>query len=124
MPSQPESGMQIAGTGIYLPSRIVTNHELEKLVETTDEWILTRTGIKERRISSESETSTFMGVAAAKQALAQAKLAPSDLDLILVATVTPDSFSPPPPAESRRNSGPLVAPLLICRPHALVSFTG
>ena len=94
MPSQPESGMQIAGTGIYLPSRIVTNHELEKLVETTDEWILTRTGIKERRISSETETSTFMGVAAAKQALAQAKLAPSDLDLILVATVTPDSFFP------------------------------
>jgi len=94
MPSQPKSGMQIAGTGIYLPSRIVTNHELEKLVETTDEWILTRTGIKERRISSESETSTFMGVAAAKQALAHAKLAPSDLDLILVATVTPDSFFP------------------------------
>ncbi|MEI6598498.1 MAG: beta-ketoacyl-ACP synthase III, partial [bacterium] len=80
--------------GIYLPSRVVTNQELEKLVETTDEWILTRTGIKERRISSETETSTFMGVAAAKQALAQAKLAPSDLDLILVATVTPDSFFP------------------------------
>ncbi|MCX6947467.1 MAG: beta-ketoacyl-ACP synthase 3, partial [Verrucomicrobia bacterium] len=86
--------MQIAGTGIYLPSRIVTNHDLEKLVETTDEWILTRTGIKARRISSKTETSTFMGVAAAKQALAQAKLAPSDLDLILVATVTPDSFFP------------------------------
>ena len=94
MPSQPESGLHIAGTGVYLPSRVVTNHDLEKLVDTTDEWILTRTGIKERRISSEQETSTFMGVAASKQALAQAQLSASDLDLILVATVTPDSFFP------------------------------
>ena len=94
MPSQPDSGLQITGTGVYLPSRIVTNQDLEKLVDTTDEWIVTRTGIKERRISSEKETSTFMGVAASKQALAQAQLSASDLDLILVATVTPDSFFP------------------------------
>ena len=94
MPSQPKSGLQITGTGIYLPSRILTNQDLEKLVDTSDEWIFSRTGIRERRIASETETSTWMGVQAAQQALAQAKIQASDLDLILVATVTPDSFFP------------------------------
>ena len=94
MPSRPDSGLRLAGTGVHLPARILTNQDLEKLVETSDEWIMTRTGIKERRIASEQETSTHMGVAAAKQALANAKLKASDLDLILVATVTPDSFFP------------------------------
>ncbi|MDA0324648.1 MAG: ketoacyl-ACP synthase III [Verrucomicrobia bacterium] len=94
MPSQPKSGLQITGTGIYLPSRVLTNQDLEKLVDTSDEWIFSRTGIRERRIASETETSTWMGVQAAQQALAQAKIQASDLDLILVATVTPDSFFP------------------------------
>ncbi|MDA0857857.1 MAG: ketoacyl-ACP synthase III [Verrucomicrobia bacterium] len=94
MPSQPKSGLQITGTGIYLPSRILTNQDLEKLVDTSDEWIFSRTGIRERRIASETETSTWMGVQAAQQALAQAKIQAADLDLILVATVTPDSFFP------------------------------
>lgn len=61
MPSLPDSGLRVAGTGAYLPARVLSNHDLEKLVETTDEWIFTRTGIKERRIASEKETSTFMG---------------------------------------------------------------
>ena len=94
MPSRPDSGLKVAGTGVYLPARILTNEELEKLVDTSDEWIMTRTGIKERRIASEQETSTFMGVAAARQALAQAKTKAADLDLILTATVTPDSMFP------------------------------
>ena len=94
MPSQPDSGLKVAGTGVYLPARILSNHDLEKLVDTSDEWIMTRTGIKERRIASEQETSTFMGVAAAKQALAHAKTKATDLDLILTATVTPDSMFP------------------------------
>ena len=94
MPSQPKSGLQITGTGIYLPSRVLTNQDLEKLVDTSDEWIFSRTGIRERRIASETETSTWMGVQAAQQALTQAKIQAADLDLILVATVTPDSFFP------------------------------
>jgi 3-oxoacyl-[acyl-carrier-protein] synthase III len=94
MPSQPKSGLQITGTGIYLPSHVLTNQDLEKLVDTSDEWIFSRTGIRERRIASETETSTWMGVQAAQQALAQAKIQAADLDLILVATVTPDSFFP------------------------------
>jgi len=94
MSSQPDSGLVVAGTGVYLPARALTNQDLEKLVETSDEWIMTRTGIKERRIASEKETSTFMGVAAARQALTNAKIKATDLDLILTATVTPDSMFP------------------------------
>ena len=94
MPSRPDSGLKVAGTGVYLPAHVLTNGDLEKLVDTSDEWIMTRTGIKERRIASEQETSTFMGVAAAQQALANAKVKAADLDLILTATVTPDSMFP------------------------------
>ncbi|MCX6936077.1 MAG: beta-ketoacyl synthase N-terminal-like domain-containing protein, partial [Verrucomicrobia bacterium] len=94
MPSRPDSGLHLAGTGVYLPARILSNQDLEKHVDTTDEWIFTRTGIKERRIATAEETSTFMGVEASKQALANAKIKAADLDLILTATVTPDSFFP------------------------------
>jgi len=94
MSSRPDSGLRLAGSGVYLPARILSNQDLEKLVETSDEWILTRTGIKERRLASEKETSTLMGVEAAKKALTNAKIKATDLDLILVATVTPDSFFP------------------------------
>jgi len=94
MPSPPEAGLRLAGTGVFLPARILTNRDLEKLVETSDEWIFTRTGIRERRIASEKETSTWMGVQAAQQALSRAKIPASALDLILVATVTPESFFP------------------------------
>ncbi|MEM6883664.1 MAG: 3-oxoacyl-ACP synthase, partial [Verrucomicrobiota bacterium] len=86
--------MKIVGTGKYLPARIMTNTELEKMVETSDEWIVSRTGIKERRIATEDECSSSMGTAAAREALQEAGLEPSDLDLILVATVTPDAIFP------------------------------
>lgn len=56
MPSRPDAGLRLAGTGVYLPARVLSNHDLEKLVETSDEWILTRTGIKERRLASEKES--------------------------------------------------------------------
>jgi len=84
----------IAGTGSYLPERILTNAELEKIVETTDEWITSRTGIKERRIAAEGQTTSDMATEAAKKALEQAKINATDLDLIIVATITPDTLTP------------------------------
>ena len=84
----------IVGLGKYLPENILTNQDLEKIVDTTDEWITTRTGIKERRVASENEATSDMAVNAAKKALENAKLKPSDIGLIIVATITPDMFFP------------------------------
>ncbi len=86
--------MKIVGTGKYLPEKILTNEDIEKMVDTSDEWIVSRTGIKERRVAAEEECSSSMGAAAAREALKEAGLAPTDLDLILVATVTPDAIFP------------------------------
>ena len=80
----------IIGVGEYLPDRILTNHDLEKLVDTTDEWITTRTGIKERRIASDNEAVSDLAIKAAREALKDAKLDSKDLDLIILATVTGD----------------------------------
>ena len=82
--------VRIAGLGKYLPAQIMTNHDLEKLVDTSDEWIQKRTGIVERRIAGPDETSSTMAVAASRDALAMAGLDPADLELIVVATGTPD----------------------------------
>ncbi len=82
------------GTGSYLPEKILTNHDMEKIVETSDEWIVTRTGIKERHIAAEGQTTSDMAAEAAKQALQDAGLKASDLDLIIVATITPDTPTP------------------------------
>ncbi|MGE3909815.1 MAG: beta-ketoacyl-ACP synthase III [Chloroflexota bacterium] len=82
--------MRIGGVGKFLPSRIMDNHEIEKLVDTSDEWIRKRTGIVERRIAAPEDTSASMGVAASRIALERAGLDPSELDLIVVATGTPD----------------------------------
>jgi 3-oxoacyl-[acyl-carrier-protein] synthase-3 len=84
----------IAGTGSYLPEKILTNADLERTVETSDEWIVSRTGIKERRIAAEGEASSHMGTKAAQKALEQAGIAAEDLDLIIVATMTPDTLTP------------------------------
>ncbi|MEC1434533.1 beta-ketoacyl-ACP synthase III [Bacillus spizizenii] len=84
----------ILGVGRYIPEKVLTNHDLEKMVETSDEWIRTRTGIEERRIAADDVFSSHMAVAAAKQALEQAEVAAEDLDMILVATVTPDQSFP------------------------------
>jgi len=80
----------IIGVGEYLPEKILTNADLEKMVDTSNEWITTRTGIKERRIASKDEATSDLAINAAKEALAHAKIKPEDLDLIIVATITPD----------------------------------
>jgi len=89
-----EKKVGILGVGMYLPERIMTNKDLERIVDTTDEWIVTRTGIKERRIARDDEATSDMAVEAAKRALADANLKPVDIDLIIVATITPDMFFP------------------------------
>lgn len=85
---------RIIGTGSYLPERVLTNSDLEKMVETSDEWITTRTGMKERRLAREDEFSSGMGLKAAKLALEDAKITAQQVDLILVATLTPDYMFP------------------------------
>lgn len=84
----------VLGVGKYLPTNVLTNGDLEKMVETSDEWIFSRTGIKQRRIASENEATSDMAAKAAKGALDDAGLAAEDLDLIIVATITPDMFFP------------------------------
>ena len=81
---------RITGTGSAVPEKVLTNADLEKLVDTTDEWITSRTGIKERRIASEGEFTSTFATAAAEKALAMAGVSAEELDLIVVATVTPD----------------------------------
>jgi len=102
----------ILGTGAYAPGKVLTNDDLSRMVDTSHEWIFTRTGICERRIAGEGETTSFMAAAAARAAMADAGVAPADIDLIIVATVTPDMPMPatacfvqellgvPPPAAS------------------------
>lgn len=85
---------RIVGTGSYLPQRVLSNSDLERMIDTSDEWILSRTGISERRIAGKSECPSHMGTAAAQKALASAGVTSSDLDLILVATMSPDYLSP------------------------------
>ena len=81
---------RISGTGSYLPERVVTNHELQSRIDTSDEWIFTRTGIRERRIADEGENASDMGAKAALKALENAGLEASDIDIVIVATITPD----------------------------------
>ena len=85
---------KIAGTGGYLPERVMTNQEFEKIVDTSDEWIRERSGIKRRHIAAEGETTSDMAVAAARQAISAAGIENSDIDLIIVATTTPDKVFP------------------------------
>jgi 3-oxoacyl-[acyl-carrier-protein] synthase-3 len=85
---------KIAGTGFYVPEKVLTNFDLERLVDTSDEWIKTRTGIIERRIAGENEAASDLGKKAALEAMKDAGVKPEDIDLILVATTTPDSLLP------------------------------
>jgi len=85
---------KIIGTGAYLPSRVLTNADLEKMVDTSDEWILTRTGISERHICAEEEATSDLAARAGHDALTAAGVDPLDVDMILVATATPDFFFP------------------------------
>jgi 3-oxoacyl-[acyl-carrier-protein] synthase-3 len=85
---------KITGWGKYVPARILTNDDLAKMVDTSDEWIATRTGIKERHIRTENDTTSSMSVEAGKRALAVAGITPQDLDLIIVCTSSPDYLLP------------------------------
>src|SRR5512138_3369151 len=85
----------MVGWGKYVPSRVVTNADLEKTLDTSDEWIVARTGIRERRIVEDGETTSSMSVAAAKMALHKAGIPARELDLIIVATSSPDYLTPP-----------------------------
>ncbi len=87
-------GSTITGIGRYVPSRVMTNHELEQLVDTSDEWIVSRTGIRERRIAAPEQASSDLAFEAAQEALADAGVTPQQLDLIIVGTATPDMLFP------------------------------
>ncbi len=100
-------GIRIAGTGSYVPEKRRTNADLEKLVDTNDEWIRTRTGIEERHIAAADETASTMAIRAAENALAQAGVDGRDLDAIVVATISPDYIFP--------NTGALVQHHFQCR---------
>jgi 3-oxoacyl-[acyl-carrier-protein] synthase-3 len=85
---------RIAGTGSYLPEKILSNADLEKMIDTTDEWIFTRTGIRERHIVAENEFTSDLAVKAALQAIEVAQISADDIDLIIIATTTPDRTFP------------------------------
>src|ERR1700757_1845474 len=86
--------VSIIGTGSYVPEKILTNADLSRIVDTSDDWITTRTGIKERRIAAKDENTSDMSAKAALNAIEQAKTSPKEIDLILVARATPDMVFP------------------------------
>ena len=98
---------RIAGTGSYLPEKVVTNSDLEKMVDTTDEWIRTRTGIERRHVAADGETTVDLAEHAARRALEAAGIAPADVDFIAFGTTTPDLVFP--------NCGVLLQQRLGCR---------
>lgn len=111
MPKHP-SLARIVSTGSYVPERVLTNADLEKMVETTDEWITSRTGMKERRIASDAEPPSVMGARAAEQALERAGVTAEELDLILVATMTADHLCPTTAALVQAQLGAKGVPVL------------
>src|SRR5207253_4962450 len=86
--------VSIVGTGSYVPEKVLTNEDLSRIVDTSDEWIITRTGIKERRIAAKDENTSDMAAKAALNAIEQAKISSEEIELILVATATPDMLFP------------------------------
>jgi 3-oxoacyl-[acyl-carrier-protein] synthase-3 len=90
----PKRTVSIIGTGSYVPERVMSNADLEKLVETSDEWITSRTGIKERRIAAEGEFTSDLATKAALAAIENAHISAEEIDLIIIATITPDKFMP------------------------------
>jgi len=101
---------EIVGTGNYLPEKILTNADLEKTLDTSDEWIRTRTGIQERRIARKDESSSTLGAHAAENALKSAGMAPDELDMIIVCTSTPDVLYPSTACFVQKNIGASIGP--------------
>jgi 3-oxoacyl-[acyl-carrier-protein] synthase-3 len=87
---QPTQSVIITGTGAYTPAKVLTNDDMAKIVDTSDEWIRTRSGISERCFAAQDETSSDMALAAAEKAISAAGIDRSEIDLIIVATMTPD----------------------------------
>src|SRR5210317_2435219 len=85
---------RIAGTGRYLPERIMTNFDLEKIVDTTDEWIRTRTGVERRHVVEEDQTTSDMCVRSAQNAMEDAGVTPADVDMVITGTTSPDVVFP------------------------------
>ena len=94
MPDQIDCTVTVAGTGSYVPEKVLTNDDLAKLVDTSDEWITSRTGIRERRIAADGEATSDLGTKAALEAMDDAGVTADEIDLIIVATVSPDMFFP------------------------------
>ena len=85
---------RIIGTGSYLPEKVITNHDLEKLMDTSDQWIRERTGIQERRIAADDQTTGDLAVEACRKAIEAADIDPAEIDLVLLGTTTPDLIFP------------------------------
>ena len=101
--------VKISGTGSYLPDKILSNEDLEKIVDTSDEWITTRTGIKERRIAADTQSTSDLATEAAIAAMSDAKLTSDEIDLIIVATISPDAFFPSTACYVQKNIGAINA---------------
>ena len=104
---------QITGWGSYVPEKVLTNFDLEKIVDTTNDWIVQRSGIHERRIAAPEETTSMMSTNAAEKALAQAGVLPTDLDLIIVANSSPDYFTPPVSSQVQHALGATNVPAFV-----------
>ena len=97
MPETPREGPRraaITGVATYVPERVVTNADLARTLDTSDEWIVTRTGIRERRVGAPGETTSSMGAEAVRRLMAARRLGPDEVDALIVATVTPDMLFP------------------------------
>ncbi len=108
MPDTPKDDLchvTILGTGSYLPEKVLTNADLEKMVETSDDWITSRTGIKERRIAAPGEATSDLGTKAALKAMEEADIGAEEIDLIICATISPDTFFPSTACYIQKNLG-------------------
>ena len=103
--TSPPLPVGMIGLGAYVPERVLSNHDLERMVDTSDEWILTRTGIRERRICADDQAASDLATEAARHAIEDAGLTPGDIDLIICATFTPDHLCPSTACLVQRNLG-------------------
>ena len=104
---------RIIGWGAYTPSQVLTNFDLEQMLDTSDEWIVQRSGIRERRIAAEDETTATLAVNASQMALAKANIPATDLDLIIVATSSPDYLTPPVSSQVQHMLGAAGTPAFV-----------